>query len=373
MNFTIDKGSFLNALNIVSHAVSSASPQPFLRGIKINAKDNALLLTGSDSDISIEYSLRADDQNHLNIIEEGNLLIDQKYLLDIVKKLDSDTISVEIIDGALTRFTGSSAVFKINGMKFMDYPTIDFSRPSDSIVIQAGVLTDIIEETTFAASPKETRPVLTGVNFHLTDKVLNCTATDSYRLAKKTLPFDTDSSFNITIPSRSLNEVKSTMLLDPEKEITIALSDKKAQFISDEMILQTRLLDGGYPETDRLIPTSFSYKLTINRGDLIRAIDRTTFIKNDNMTINRLQMSQDEVVLTNKSQEIGESHENLAAKFEGEPLDISFSGTYVMEAARALKGNNLVIEFTGEMKPFILRDEEDDTILQLVLPVRTYN
>jgi DNA polymerase-3 subunit beta len=111
----------------------------------------------------------------------------------------------------------------------------------------------------------------------------------------------------------------------------------------------------------------------MNKEDLIRAIDRTVFIKNDNMTINRLQCSEDEVVLTNKSQEIGESIENLAAEFKGEPLDISFSGIYVMEAIRNLKGSNLKISFTGEMKPFILSTAEDDTIIQLVLPVRTYN
>jgi DNA polymerase-3 subunit beta len=111
----------------------------------------------------------------------------------------------------------------------------------------------------------------------------------------------------------------------------------------------------------------------IGREDLIHAIDRTTFIKNDNMTINRLQCSKEEVILTNKSQEIGESHETLNAEFTGEPLDISFSGTYVMDAAKALRGSQDQIQFTGEMKPFILSCDEDNTILQLVLPVRTYN
>ena len=84
-------------------------------------------------------------------------------------------------------------------------------------------------------------------------------------------------------------------------------------------------------------------------------------------------MSQDEIILTNKSQEIGESHETLAAVFEGEPLDISFAGNYVMDAAKALRGESIKISFTGDMKPFILTSPEDDTVLQLVLPVRTYN
>jgi DNA polymerase-3 subunit beta len=373
MNFSVSKNELFNALAITNHAVSSNSPLPALRGIRIDAKDNALTLTGSDSDISIQKIMKADDQNKLTITEEGSILIEAKYLLDIVKKIDSDIITVEILDGSLTRFSGSSAEFKLNGMNVNDYPTIDFSRPANELHLNAGVLSAIIDETAFAASLKETRPVLTGVNFKLENGSLCCTATDSYRLAKKTLTIPSEASFSITIPAKSLNEVKGTMLADASKDLIMAESDKKVQFVSDEMLLQTRLLDGGYPETDRLIPTDFKYTLKMNRRDLISAIDRNTFIKNDNLTINRLQCSASEVILTNKSQEIGESRESLAAQFEGEDLDISFSGTYVMDAAKSLTGDQITIKFKGEMNPFILINEEDDSILQLVLPVRTYN
>ena len=373
MNFSINKTAFSSTASIVSHAISSTSPQPSLRGMKITAKDNTLILTGSDADISIEKTITANDSNNLVISEEGSILIEAKYLLDIVKKLDSEIITIEVLDGALTRFSGNSAVFKINGMNVNDYPTIDFSRPADSISIQSSILSEIIEETTFATAIKETRPVLTGVHFSLKDHVLTCTATDSYRLAKKTLPFNVDASFDITIPAKSLNEIRSTMILDQDQMIVMAMSDKKAQFYSDDMLLQTRLLDGGYPDTDRLIPDAFDYKLTINRMDLIHAIDRTTFIKSDNMNVNRLQCSANEVILTSKSQEIGESRESLTATFEGEDLDISFSGSYVLEAARAFKSDTIMIQFKGDMRPFILTDSQDETILQLVLPVRTYN
>ncbi len=372
MNFTISKQAFGNALAIVGHAVSSSSPQPYLRGIYIEASGNELVLTGSNADISIQKKVIADDENKLNIVEEGSILMEASYLNEIVKKLDADIISVEIIDGSLTRFAGSEAVFKINGMNTNDYPKIDFSKPMSSISMPASLLLEIIDQTTFAASTKETKPVLTGVNFHLADNVLKCTATDSYRLAKKTLDFKSDADFNITIPSKSLNEVRSTMLADAEN-IEIAQNDKKAQFWSEDMVLQTRLLDGGYPETDRLIPSEFTQKLTINRNDLIHAIDRTIFIKTDNITVDRLILSADELVLTNKSQEIGESTERLNGKYEGEPIDISFTGPYVMEACKVLHGDTVNVNFTGYMKPIIITCDDDPSVLHLILPVRTYN
>ena len=109
------------------------------------------------------------------------------------------------------------------------------------------------------------------------------------------------------------------------------------------------------------------------REELIRAIDRTIFIKNENMAINRLQCSADEIVITNRSQEIGESHENLYGEYNGEPIDISFSANYVISAAKYIGGKTIKICFSGQMKPFVILNTEDDSILQLVLPVRTYN
>lgn len=373
MIFSITKSEFLNDIQNVSHAISKNSPQVALRGIKIEASNDQIQLTASDADISIRIKTVKNENNDISITEEGSALIEAQYLLEIVRKIDAEKIIVEVVDGALTKFYGGSAIFKINGMRADDYPVIDFSKPSVSISVPAVQLQKIIEQTSFAASSKDTRPVLTGVNFKMENGILKCTATDSYRLAKKTIPYDSTESFNITIPALTLNDVRATMLSDLTQNIEICISEKKVQFVSENMILQSKLLDGGYPETDRLIPVDFSRILVMRRNDLISAIDRTIFIKNDNMTINRLSMSENEVVLTNRNQEIGESSETLQAEYSGEPMNISFAGNYVMSAARALDGTNIKISFTGDMKPFILTCDEDESILQLVLPVRTYN
>ena len=376
MNFKINKTKLYNALMIVSRAVSANSPVPTLSGIKVEASKDGLKLTGSDSDISIEMNLSnsIDEELGLFILEEGSIVIDSKYLVDIVKKMDADEIQVEIIDGTLTRFVGNKVEFKINGYRSSDYPQIDFSKPETNIQLKAGLLASMIEETAFATSSKETRPVLMGVNLHSDGKQLNVTATDSYRLAKKVVPLESD-PFNITVPSKSLNEVKS-IFNEADKEIDINLSEKKIQFKSDNILLQSRLLDGGYPETERLIPKGFQYDMVINRHALMNAIDRTSFIKTDNMSIIRLLINdKDDITITNKSQEIGEFREDMSAiSYNGEPLDISFSGNYVMDACRSLKSENVKIKFTGDMKPFILtKEENEEDLIQLVLPVRTYN
>jgi len=200
MHFSISKDTLCQSIQIVGHAISSNSPQASLRGILLTCKDNTLTLTGSDADISIQINLEPNEENNLNIYEEGKILIDNKYLNEISKKIDSDIINLEIIDGSLTKISGEKVVYKINGMFANDYPVIDFSKPENEFSVFAYQLTSIIEQTSFATAPKETRPVLTGVNFNLENNVLHCTATDSYRLAKKLMPLNYENNFNVTIP-----------------------------------------------------------------------------------------------------------------------------------------------------------------------------
>ncbi|MBQ9326992.1 MAG: DNA polymerase III subunit beta [Solobacterium sp.] len=375
MNFKVNKQVFYNALTIASRAISSNSPVPILVGIKLEVEQNLLRITSSDANLSIVQTL-TNEQNEelkLSVIDEGTIIIDSRYLLDIVKKIDSEEISIEIIDGTLTHFSGEKAEFRINGYRPSDYPNIDFSEPAVRFTLSYDVLNSVISGTAFAASPKETRPVLTGVNMREENGALVCTATDSFRLARKTIPLSTD-NFCVTVPAKSLNEAKN--IFTGSESISISLNEKKIQFRNGTIVLQSTLLEGNFPETERLIPSTFNDTMIINRRALISAIDRSSFIKTDNMTIIRMEMNAaDDILVSCKSQEIGEYNESLTAiSYDGYPLDISFSGNYLADALKALSSENVKLQFTEVMKPFIITNETgDDSLLQLVLPVRTYN
>lgn len=373
MKLSIDKNELNEALQTVSSAISPNSPQQALKGILLEASSNTVVITGSDADISIRRTIEANEDNRLNIESDGSILIDSSWMNQICRKIDSDTITIDNIDGTLTLFSGKSAEFRINGMNPADYPNIDFSEPASSMTVKTALLADIIDQTKFAASVKETRPVLTGVNFRLTAGTLVCTGTDSYRLAKKTIPFTSDNEFNITIPGKTLDKVKGNLLNTGAEDLIFAIDTRKAQFRTDRVILQSRLLDGIYPDTDRLIPTEFANILRISRSDLIHALDRSMFMKSDNMIINRLDCSENGVKLSNRSQEVGEFDEDLFCSYTGNDLSISFSANYLADAAKTLRSEEVELRFPGPMKPFILVDPQDETILHLVLPVRTYN
>lgn len=371
MYFKVSKKEFLSALSTAARAISNFSPLPAFSGIKIVAEADQLVLTGSDSDISIQTTVKKSEDCTLEIHDMGAIVIEAKYILEIVRKINADVVEFEMLDGSLTKISGSSAEFKINGMSASEYPLIDFAKPAEVFHMPKDLLKKVITQTSFAVSDKETRPVLTGVNFACDGTSLQCVATDSYRLARKSVELQENVKFNITIPGKSLSEVVKT--LENEGTVEIAVNDKKAQFIIDQTIIQTRLINGVYPETNRLIPLSFDYELTIDAHDLIGAIDRASFIKSDGISVIKFSLSEEECVLSSKSLEVGSSTEVLSsASFEGNPLEISCNGKYVFDAIKALEGDLVKFSLCGEMKPFIIQSISDDTVLQLVLPVRTY-
>ena len=367
MNFKIKRLELLNALTKVSRAVSIKSPLPVLTGIKFDLKEDELILTVSDSDTTIQTSI----QDHIDIIEPGSVVLSSKYILEIIKKIDSEDVHIFIVDGTLTRIEGANSRFDLNGTSYIDYPRIDLNKTGVNLQMKSTDLKEAIEQTSFATSEKETRPVLTGVNFKAKNHVLECIATDSYRLAKRILNIDSDISFNIIIPKKSLIEI--SRIIEKDELIDLYVSDRKVLFVFDHVLIQTRLIDGTFPDTSRLIPDSFDYSMSIDSTSLLNSIDRASLLTNEQTNIVKLTMNQDTVILSSFSQEIGSVEENLSRAFyKGEPLKISFSARYLTDAIKSINGQKVRVLFTGEMKPFIIKDFEREDIIQLVLPVRTY-
>ena len=370
MNFNINKKDLLDSLNTAVRAVSNTTPLPSLSGIKIEAEKDSITVTSSDSNISIKTVLKNGDKEIFNVTEEGAIVIDSRYILEIVRKIDSNVINFETIDGTLIKIYGGNSEFKINGMSADEYPQISFEVKNEGFVFETEKFFNIVDETAFACSDKDTRPILTGVNFRAHDGKLYVNATDSFRLASKTVDIDKDVDFNVTIPSAYLNDVYHS--LSNEKEIRIAIDDQKISFMFNGSLIQTRLLDDIFPDTTKIIPTNFLQVVSVSSKDLLNAIDRTSFIKSDGKNIVKLSIGVEEIDITSSNQ-IGSSYENIPVRsFEGTPFEISCSGKYLLDAVKAIGKEEVTMSFSGELRPFIVTSKEDSSIIQLISPVRTY-
>lgn len=368
MNFKINKNILLRYLTITAKAISNFSPLPAFSGIKINVDVDKIILVASDSDISIKTVIIPNEENNLEIIKMGSIILEARVILDIVRKTEGKEIEFELVNDTICNIITTRSNFRINGIREMDYPPIDFTSPTNSFMLEAKKLQEITVQTTYATSDKEDRPVLTGVLFECENKELSCVATDSYRLSKKTIEIDAF-NFNITIPTKTLKEVSS--IVQEDSKIQVFVSDKKIQFIIDEFLVQSRLIDGVYPNYKRLIPTEYSSVLTINLQELKNAISRASLLKTDGISMVNLDMNESLIELSTKSSEIGSSEEELIGEFSGDNLKISFNGKYVEDALKVINSPKVTLKFTGDMGAFIIVGESND-LLQLVVPIKTY-
>ncbi|EPR28620.1 DNA polymerase III, beta chain [Geobacillus sp. WSUCF1] len=242
--------------------------------------------------------------------------------------------------------------------------------------IPADLLKTVIRQTVFAVSTSETRPILTGVNWKVEHGELVCTATDSHRLAMRKVKIESENevSYNVVIPGKSLNEL-SKILDDGNHPVDIVMTANQVLFKAEHLLFFSRLLDGNYPETARLIPTESKTTMIVNAKEFLQAIDRASLLAREgrNNVVKLTTLPGGMLEISSISPEIGKVTEQLQTEsLEGEELNISFSAKYMMDALRALDGTDIQISFTGAMRPFLLRPLHTDSMLQLILPVRTY-
>lgn len=370
MQFKILRTKLLNSLSKVTKAVSNKSPLPALTGIKFDLLNNQLILTGSDSDITIQTIIE-EEKDILEIINEGSIVLSARFISEIIRKIDSKFVTFDLVDGCLTKITGDNSEFNLNGVKSIDYPKIDLSKTGENFKIDSFTLKNTIEKTIFAASDREARPTLTGLNLKSENGFIHCTCTDSYRLANVILELEDTLDFNITIPSKSLSEVSK--IIERDELIDVYITDRKILFVFDNVFIQTRLIDGTYPDTSRLIPSEFEFELNVDSRDLLSSLDRASLLTNESANVVKLSLSENEVTLHSSSQEIGSVEEHITSSiYSGSPLVISFSADYLSDAIKAIGSNKITLLFNGTMKPFVIKDKANDLIIQLVLPVRTY-
>lgn len=375
MKFTIKKDLLLDALNKVSKAISTKNLIPVLAGIKFELKKKKLTLTASDNDITIQTSIDCVNEDDFKIENEGSIIIQGKYILDIVRKLPDKYINIEVVDELKILIYTENSEFNLNGISESEYPNIGLEESKKKISINAGVFKSIVNQTAFASSNEEGKLVLTGINFNIVGDVLECNSTDSYRLARKIVKLDRESeeNYNIVIPSKNIVEF-SKILGDDEDTVELHIFNNKILFKNNNLKFESRLISGTYPNTANLLPDDSLLVISTKLNDFYDVIDRVSILTSDKeKNIVTLETTDDYLILRSSSAEIGRVEEKMPiTKSNDENIKISFSAKYMMEALRSFSTETVDIHFVGEIKPILIKSSEDTSLTQLVLPIRTY-
>ena len=375
MKFTIKRELLLEALNKVSKAISTKNLIPVLAGIKFELKKKKLTLTASDNDITIQTVIESIKEEDFKIENEGSIIISGKYILDIVRKLPDEFINIEVIDDLKILIYTANSEFNLNGISESEYPNIGLEESKKKIDIKADILKSIVYQTAFASSNEESKPVLTGINFNIVGDVLECNSTDSYRLARKVIKLDkvSEENYNIVIPSHNI--VEFTRIIGSDDEIVeLHIFGNKILFKTGNLKFESRLINGTYPNTSNLLPDESLLVISTNLNEFYSVIDRVSILTSDKeKNIVTLETQGNTLILKSSSAEIGRVEEKMEInKNNSEDIKISFSAKYMMEALKSFSTETVDLHFVGEIKPILIKSSEDETLTQLVLPIRTY-
>lgn len=373
MIFSINQDLLLDTINVIQRGLPVKTPLPILNGIKLEVFDDHLIFTTSNTDIAIQMIV---NDSSLEVLSPGRVVIPGKYLIDITRKLEG-RVEFSLVENRVLVIRSNNVEYKLHVMDVEDYPDVDFLQMGQPIVLESKTLKGIIKETNYATSQYEKRPILTGVNFKHEEDKLFCVATDSYRLSQKILPLSTDfESFNIVIPNKSLDEL-SRIIDAVNEDVEIFISPNKVLFKFDDIMFQTRLLDGVYPDTLRIIPTEFPIIIKFNKDELLRSVERVSLLspkdRENNYNIIKLMVKKDySVEISSTNTEVGDAQEIIIPTDDvvGPAIKIAFSSKYLTEALKAFTSNEVTLNFAGEIKPFVVKGDLDPDMLSLILPVR---
>ena len=373
MKFTIARADLLRSLNHVHSVVERRNTIPILANVLLRAEGDSLSLSTTDMDIEIIESVPA------NIDGEGATTVPAHTLYDIVRKLSDDAdivLNLPAGDNIMTVSSGRSN-FRLGCLPIEDFPKMGTTEDlPHQFTIPVADLRTLIDRTRFAISTEETRYYLNGIYIHATEnegvQVLRAVATDGHRLARFEMPLP-EGAENITgviIPRKAINEIRK--LVDEAADtISIKLSDTKLQFTFDHIVFTTKLIDGTFPDYQRVIPQGNDKIMEVDPKIFAMAVDRVSTIATEKSRAVKLTLNGQTLTLSANSPDSGSATEEIEISFDdANALEIGFNSAYLMDVTRQIEGEGCRLTLSDGASPTIIQDTSDTSSLYVLMPMR---
>jgi len=366
MKISIERSDLLKALSHVQSVVERRNTIPILSNVLMTAHDNAITFVATDLDIEIS------EDCPVNVDAPGDITAPAHTLYDIVRKLpDGAQISIQVgADGRLEINAGRSH-FTLPLLPPGDFPKMTADGFTHNFTLKAPELRRLIDKTKFAISTEETRYYLNGIYLHAHDGVLRTVATDGHRLAlaEMNIPEGASGLPGIIIPRKTIAEVRR-LIDNGEANIGISVSDAKIRFTYGSAIMTSKLIDGTFPDYDRVIPKNNTKELVIDNKVFSDAVDRVATISAEKSRSVKLSLTKDTLALTVNNPEHGNANEDLMVDYGADDLEIGFNAKYLLDVAGQIEGRDATFYLDGPASPALVKDSEDPSSLYVLMPLR---
>ena len=370
MKLTIERAILLKALGHVHSVVERRNTIPILSNVKFDADDGVFRLNATDMDIDIIEEVTA------NVSSTGGATVSVHTLYDIVRKLPEGA-QVDIDgdgSGQMTLSAGRSR-FSLASLPVDEFPVLSGGDFPHQFPVAAHDLRGLVDRTRFAISTEETRYYLNGIYLHEAERdgapILRAVATDGHRLASAeiALPAGAEGMPGVILPRKAVAELRK-LVDELSDEIVVSLSSSKIRFSFDNLLLTSKLIDGTFPDYQRVIPEGNDRIMEVNRGSFAEAVDRVSAISSEKSRAIKLSLSEGMLVLSASSQEHGSATEELEVTYHGDQLEIGFNAGYLLDVTRQIEGETARFSMADAASPTVMQETDDDSALYVLMPMR---
>ncbi|AQX27424.1 MULTISPECIES: DNA polymerase III subunit beta [unclassified Bartonella] len=373
MRITIGRSQLLKSLSRVHRVVERRNAIPILSNVLIDASSGGMQLKATDLDLEVTES------SSVNIEQAGAITVPAHLFYDIIRKLPDDSeviLEVDENQASTMSVTSGCANFQLQCLPKVDFPESLPGQFSCRFSLLASRLKYLLDCTQFAMSTEETRYYLNGIYFHIIDddgtSKLRLVSTDGHRLAQVDIeaPSAAVSMPAVIIPRKTVGELQKLLGEEADNDVCIELSDTKIRFSVGSVILTSKLIDGVFPEYQRVIPLENDKKLIINRQDFSSAVDRVSTISNDRGRAVKLTIKKELLKLVVNNPDSGSAEDQLIADYTSDPLEIGFNSRYLLDIAAQLSGNEMIFMLADPGAPALIRGNGDINALYVLMPIR---
>lgn len=369
MKFFCSKTMLQHAVQAVQKAVATKTPLPILTGIYLSASNNRLELQATDYEIGISCSIEA------NVEEPGKAVVSGRYFQELVRKLPGETVEIATSqEDSTVRITCNSSNFNLLNLPAEEFPVIErIQSATNHLTVKDNILRDLIKKTVFACANDESRPIFTGGLFEAENDTIKMVGTNTHRLAlKKDLIPPVDSAVKMIIPAKLLNELARILSSDVPIDVNIYWEKGYAAFEFDGIYLKTRLIEGNFPDYNRVIPAKFETVVQFETAAFLDAAERVSLMAKDgDYNIVKFHFEQDSITLSSNNPDIGKASETVAGIMNGTPIEIAFNAKYVTDILKNLGSEKATISLNNPVSPACIRPAENEKYTYVITPVRT--
>ena len=368
MHITFPKANLQKAINVLQKVSQNKTSSNLPGAIYMTTKNGQVELQGNDFELGIRLTIGGD------IKEPGTLVVGSRYFQELIRKLPGDTIELyKPEDGNSLTITSGSSEFNLVTLHPDDFSLVEQIHDQDHVNIDSFAMKELIDLTNYAAATDEDRPVFTGALLEIKENEVTMVATDTHRMAVKKITIDEPATIPMRaiIPTKTLAEVSRLLPTDNPAMINIIWNRTQIVFNFESIYIISRLIEGTYPEYEKVIPSQFDSSAVIDRREFAGAVDRVSLLAKDiSYNVIRYDWAESNVTLSTQNTEIGMAKEDVAVEFKGTPFTISFNGRYISDILRHSTGDNIHL-FLKQNGPVVIRQDNNPNYTYVVTPVRT--